>query len=294
MSFADKNSACPDMYTDKCPDICTDKCPDICTGKCPDASTDKRVTPCGEQPIYLSLVIPVYNEEDNLRELFAEIAAALATRPADWEALFIDDGSTDNSLKTLREIAAGHQQARYLSLAANRGQSAAFCAGFKEIRGQVVVTLDADLQNDPADIPALLKLYEQGYDMVAGKREKRQDTLSKRLASRVGNKIRNWLTREDITDTGCSLKVMRASMLREIPPFNGMHRFFPTLLRMQGAKRIEAAVNHRPRRYGVSKYGVLDRAFKAFYDLLAVRWMQSRHFSYQIKEKSSEAGRNGD
>ncbi len=238
-----------------------------------------------EPEIYLSLIIPVYNEKENLPELFAEIRSAMAAL-RNWEALFIDDGSTDGSLEALRELAGSHPEARYISFAANRGQSAAFSAGFREARGSVAVTMDADLQNDPADIPAMLALYEQGYDMVAGWRAERQDSFSKRMASKIANTVRNRLSRETIKDTGCSLKAMRLSMLREVPMFTGMHRFLPTLMRMQGARVVEMRVNHRPRRHGESKYGVWSRGVNAFYDLLAVRWMQSRHFEYSIRERS--------
>jgi glycosyltransferase involved in cell wall biosynthesis len=148
--------------------------------------------------------------------------------------------------------------------------------------------MDADLQNDPADIPAMLERYETGgYDMVIGWRAVRKDSWSKRWASRVGNMARNRLTRENVRDTGCSLKVLRASLARRLPMFAGMHRFLPTLMKMHGARVAEMPVNHRPRLHGVSKYGIWDRLRKTLFDLLAIRWMQSRHIAYSIRERKN-------
>lgn len=233
----------------------------------------------------VTLLVPVFNEEDNLPQLMAEIAAAMERQARSWEVLFIDDGSTDQSLSVLRGMAENDPHARYLSFAHNRGQSAAFAAGFREAAGEIFITLDADLQNDPADIPTMLALYDQGCDMVIGWRKNRQDTSTKRFASKFANAVRNRLSHETVKDTGCSLKVLRADMARRIPMFTGMHRFLPTLMKLEGAVVKETPVNHRPRCHGVSKYGVWDRAFSALYDLLAVRWMQKRHFRYEIKER---------
>ncbi len=234
----------------------------------------------------ISLVVPVYNEEGNLPVLVREITAAMTAAGKSWELILIDDGSTDTSLPVMRDLAAKQPELRYIAFAANCGQSAAFSAGFAEAKGCAIITLDADLQNDPADIPAMLALYDKdGIDMVVGWRQKRQDSTAKRWASKLGNRVRNALTRENIKDTGCSLKVLRSAMAKRLPMFTGMHRFLPTLMKMQGAKVAEVAVNHRPRLHGVSKYGIWDRARKTFFDLLAVRWMQSRHVNYSIKER---------
>lgn len=236
----------------------------------------------------ISLVVPVYNEEENLPMLAGEIRAAMARVPRSWELVFVDDGSTDKSLAVIRELAEDSPDIRYISFAANSGQSAAFAAGFREARGMVLVTLDADLQNDPADIPAMLEIYgKDGVTMVAGWRVDRKDTLAKRLASKFGNAVRNWISRENIRDTGCSLKIMHADIARAIPVFNGMHRFFPTLMRMQGAVVAEVKVKHRPRIKGQSKYGIWDRARKTAFDLLAVRWLQARQISYSVKERKA-------
>ncbi len=232
----------------------------------------------------VALIIPVYNEEENIPILFAEILGAMEMQKRPWQALFVDDGSSDKSLSILRDLAGADRRVRYLSFARNCGQSAAFAAGFRHAEGSVFVTLDADLQNDPMDIPGMLDRYDEGHDMVVGWRTDRKDTRAKRWASKFANRVRNFISRETIHDTGCSLKVLNAAMARELPMFTGMHRFLPTLMKMQGAKVAEVMVKHRARKYGASKYGIWDRAFSALYDLLAVRWMQKRHCVYKIAE----------
>ena len=234
----------------------------------------------------VSLIIPVYNEEDNLPVLMEEVRSAMDAQPHTWEVLFVDDGSKDGSLRVIRELAATEPRLRYVSFDANQGQSAAFAAGFQEAKGDIFVTLDSDLQNDPADIPALLAIYGQDCEMVIGWRVKRQDSFVKRAASKIANAIRNRLSHETVKDTGCSLKVLNAALARQLPMFTGMHRFFPTLMKMKGARVAEVKVNHRPRLHGASKYGVWDRAFSALYDLFAIRWMQARNFTYRIKERN--------
>jgi glycosyltransferase involved in cell wall biosynthesis len=234
----------------------------------------------------VSIVIPVFNEEENLPILFAEIAQAMRPLQRGWEVVFVDDGSTDRSLDILKGLAAANPEVRYVAFTRNRGQSAAFCAGFDQAAFPIVVTMDADLQNDPADIPAMLALFDQGYGMAIGWRKKRQDTFSKRYASKIANAIRNRITRESVRDTGCSLKVMRKDMLLRIPRFKGMHRYLPTLMKMEGATVAEMPVNHRERRMGVSKYGNWERAVAGVRDLFGVRWLQDRHFGYEIREKN--------
>ena len=231
------------------------------------------------------LVVPVYNEEANLSQLVSEIDQVMSNQPRSWQALFVDDGSCDNSLSVLRQLAACNPWLHFLAFERNCGQSAAFAAGFQEAEADCFVTLDADLQNDPADIPAMLDLFDTGPDMVIGWRVKRQDSPVKRYASIIANAIRNRLSHETVRDTGCSLKVLRADMAKRLPMFTGMHRFLPTLIKMQGASVVECPVRHRPRLHGVSKYGIWDRAFSGLYDLLAVRWMQQRAFRYTIKDK---------
>jgi glycosyltransferase involved in cell wall biosynthesis len=232
-----------------------------------------------------SVVLPVYNEQDNLETLFAEIRRAADSTGRPWEAVFVDDCSTDRSLGIIRELAERHPEVRYVAFAQNRGQSAAFCAGFDAADSQVVVTMDSDLQNDPADIPKMLAAFGDECEMVIGWRAKRKDTLVKRLSSKIANAIRDWFTDDGVHDTGCSLKVMRADMLGRLPRFRNMHRYFPILMKMQGARIREVKVNHRQRFSGVSKYGTLDRALAGIYDLIGVQWLIKRHIDYAVKEK---------
>jgi dolichol-phosphate mannosyltransferase len=164
----------------------------------------------------------------------------------------------------------------------NTGQSAAFLAGFEAARGEVVVTLDADLQNNPADIPELLRRLE-GQDAVLGVRRRRRDSALRRLSSRIANAVRRGVTRDGLTDVGCSLKAFRREALRDLPRFNGVHRFFGTLLVWKGCRIAEVAVDHRPRRAGETKYNVRNRAFRTLLDLLAMRWLRSRQVRYEIE-----------
>lgn len=230
----------------------------------------------------ISIIIPVYNEEENLFDLYREASVAMKRVVEDWELVLVDDGSSDKSLSIIQQLALDDSRVRYVAFERNCGQTAAFAAGFRYATGDVLVTIDADLQNDPSDIPAMLDVYRRGADMVIGWRAKRQDSFVKRYASRFANWVRNALSHETVRDTGCSLKVMRADMARVIPMFAGMHRFLPTLMKLEGATVAEMRVNHRPRRKGVSKYGIWDRAWSSAYDLLAVRWMQKRHIAYRV------------
>jgi glycosyltransferase involved in cell wall biosynthesis len=198
----------------------------------------------------------------------------------------VDDGSTDGSLEVLKALKREHPELHIVAFAANAGQTAAFAAGFNAARGPLIVTLDADLQNDPADIPALVsELERSGAAAVAGYRVDRRDSGWRRLQSRIANGVRNRLNRETIRDTGCSLKAFRADALRALPLFNGMHRFLPTLVRMHGGRVTELPVRHRPRRYGRTKYGMWNRVFRSFADALAVRWMQRRVVRYRVREE---------
>jgi glycosyltransferase involved in cell wall biosynthesis len=235
-------------------------------------------------PVELSLVVPVYNERESLPILVEEIDRALAGRR--YEIVVVDDGSSDGSLDELKALKRDHPELHIVALATNSGQTAAFAAGFRVARGRVVVTLDADLQNDPADIPALVaELATSGAAAVAGYRVDRRDNGWKRLQSRIANGVRNRLNRETIRDTGCSLKAFRADALRELALFNGMHRFLPTLIRLQGGSVREVPVRHRPRRYGKTKYGMCNRVFRGLADALAVRWMQRRALRYRVREE---------
>jgi dolichol-phosphate mannosyltransferase len=231
----------------------------------------------------ISFVIPVFNEEENILPLFQEIKRVAGTLGHLYEVLFVNDCSTDNSLAVIKELAGRYDMVRCFSFPTNRGQSAALGAGFQEATGDVIITLDADLQNDPSDIPCMLSFYGD-YDMVNGWRYQRRDTLSKRIGSRVGNYVRNRLTGETIHDTGCSLKIMRADMLKRIKMFRGLHRFLPTLMRIEGARVVEVKVGHRPRIHGVSKYTNYRRAIEGIHDLLAVRWMLRRYVDIRAEK----------
>lgn len=230
----------------------------------------------------ISLVVPVYNERDNLPVLHGEISEVLKPLGDAYEILFVDDGSTDGSDRMLRDLRAADPHVRVVTFARNAGQSAAMDAGFKSARGMVVVTLDADLQNDPKDVPRLLDALA-GWDAVVGVRRKRQDSLVRRVSSRVANYVRNRLSDETITDTGCSLKAFRRPALQRLVLYDGMHRFLPTLLKMEGFRVREIPVGHRPRRHGESKYGIGNRLLPSFMDLLAVRWMKRRKLRYEVR-----------
>ena len=232
----------------------------------------------------VSVIIPVYNERENLAPLVAEIESTL--RDMDHEIVAVDDGSTDGSAQELERLRAAHQSLRLVELERHSGQSAAMAAGFRAACGDLVVTMDSDGQNDPAEVPRLLGLMagQPGCMAVAGYRVARVDTRWKRVQSRVANGVRNWLTGDSIRDTGCSLKVMQRACLLDLPRFDGMHRFLPTLIRMQGGLVIEAPVSHRPRMSGHSKYGMWDRALRGLRDALGVRWLGRRKLETKIKE----------
>jgi len=232
----------------------------------------------------VSFVIPVYNEELNLASLTNEIVQVMERLSFPFEVLFVDDGSTDTSLSVIKKLSEIHEQVKYLSLAGRNGQSAALATGFQEASGDTIVTMDADLQNDPADLVEMFKHYGD-YDMVTGWRHNRRDTLSKKIGSKIGNGFRNLLTGEHIHDTGCSLKIMRADMLKRIRLFTGLHRFLPTLMRLEGARVIEVKVNHRPRLHGTSNYSNWRRGIEGFQDVLAVRWMIHRTRQATIRER---------
>lgn len=241
-----------------------------------------RMRASGEPEI--SVVIPVYNEEENLPVLAEEIRAAMATVSRPYEVLLVDDGSTDTSPAVMARLAREDPRIRVLRQRRNSGQSAALDAGFRHARGGIVVTLDADLQNDPADIPRLLERMD-GFDVVSGVRARRRDNWIRRVSSKIANGIRNRVTHESVTDVGCTLRAMRIEYLRRIPVFNGMHRFLPTLLRMEGARVTEVPVNHRPRLHGQPKYNIRNRIFRALADLFGVRWMQTRWVDRRLAEE---------
>ena len=225
----------------------------------------------------ISVVIPLYNEQDNIEPLQNEVAAALAG--IDHELILVDDCSSD---ETVKKIARG-PTVRVIEFAKNTGQSAAMYSGIYAAKGDVIVLLDGDRQNDPADIPKLLAEIEKGADLVCGYRANRKDTTFKRVQSRIANFVRSRFTGDGVRDTGCTLKAMRRECREALVPFYGMHRFIPALVKGMGYRLAEVPTNHRPRTAGVSKYGFGNRAWKATCDMFAVKWLLSRQVRIRVK-----------
>jgi len=226
---------------------------------------------------FLSIVIHVFNEEESLRPLHAEISDALETLPgAVYEVIFVDDGSSDASYKILRELhEKDAQHVRLIRLRRNFGQTAAMAAGFHAAQGNVIVSMDADLQNDPADIARLLAKIDEGYDVVSGWRADRKDKfLSRRLPSMIGNKLISTITGVHLHDYGCTLKAYHRDIAEHINFYGEMHRFLPALASWAGAQVTEIKVNHRPRRFGASKYGI-DRTIRVVLDLITIKFLLS-------------------
>ncbi len=236
---------------------------------------------------WVSVVIPIKDERDNLPPLTEQLVKVLGSaeesQRSPYEILYIDDGSTDGSGEFLDSVAAQHPSVKVLHFDRNYGQTAGFEAGFRHASGDLVVTMDGDLQFDPADILKLLPFARQ-FDLVCGWRKDRHDNLLRKLSSRIAFLVRNAVTKDGIHDTGCSLKIFRRPVVDRIQLFEGMHRFFPALALMHGFTVTEVPVQHFPRAHGLSKYGVGNRLFKGLYDLIAVRWMRSRCLRYRIKE----------
>jgi glycosyltransferase involved in cell wall biosynthesis len=233
----------------------------------------------------LSIVVPVYNEEESLPRLWPEIREALEPTGLRFEVIFVDDGSRDRSAEIVRELRERDGRVRLVRLKTNAGETAATDAGLKAVRGRRVVVMDADLQNDPHDIPAMLQHLDH-WDAVTGWRVNRAagDSWVRRVSSRIANRIRNRLSQESVQDSGCTFRAFRRECLRDLVLYRGFHRFIPTLLRMRGFRVLEMPVNHRPRRFGRSNYGIGNRAGRAFVDLLVVRWMKDRVLRHEIVE----------
>ena len=238
----------------------------------------------------LSIVVPVYDEVENLPQLWTEIKETLGRLGLSAEIVFVDDASTDASAELIRRFMAADPRVRMVTLDPHAGLTAAFHAGFAAARGRIVATLDSDLQNDPRDLVPLLAALDHA-DAAVGWRQKRNDPWTKRISSRIANAVRNRLTREEVHDSACSLRVMRRECTSAIPPYNGMHRFVPTLLRRAGYRVVEVPVHHRPRRFGRSKFGIRNRALRGFVDLLAVRWMLHRALHYRPGRSSGRPPR---
>jgi dolichol-phosphate mannosyltransferase len=225
----------------------------------------------------VSVIVPLFNEEENISILQSELRAALDG--LDYEIVFVDDGSVDCTVERIETA----PNVRLIRFEKNTGQSAALYAGIQAARGANAVLIDGDLQNDPADIPRLLAEVARGADLVCGYRINRQDTLVKRLASRIANAVRSRFTKDGVRDTGCTLKAIRRECISALVPFKGMHRFIPALIKGAGYRLVEIPVNHRPRRFGQSKYGLGNRALRATIDMFGVRWLLSRRLNYKIR-----------
>lgn len=235
-------------------------------------------------PPEISVVVPAYNEVESLPPLFAELRAALAATGRTWELLVVDDGSTDGTAEALEAEAARDPRVVPLVLEKNAGQSAALAAGLSRVRGAIVVTLDADLQNDPADLPKLLAALAHA-DVVSGVRATRNDSWVRRVSSKIANGVRRAVLGDPVTDIGCSFKAYRREALEGLPMFVGVHRFLPALCVFRGARFAEVALNHRARAHGVSKYGVGNRLWRGLADLNGVLWLRSRLVRYRIRER---------
>ena len=244
-----------------------------------------QTTETGSRPgPELSVLLPAYNEEACIAAVVREAAGVLRGLGRPFEILVVDDGSTDSMPARLKALRADLPELRLLRLAKTSGQSAALGAAFQAAQGKIFITLDADGQNDPADIPALVARLDS-CDLCCGYRAKRQDTWSKRYGSRLANAVRNRALRETIRDTGCTLKAFRAEWARRLPmQFRGLHRFLPALMALAGARIAELPVHHRPRAAGQSKYTNWGRLKETIWDLYAVRWMQKRFRSIRTEE----------
>lgn len=245
----------------------------------PDVPSAGRPLP---DEIELSAVLPVYNEAGSLDELLSRLTEVLDSTGLVWEAILVDDASDDRSAEIVLHHAEDDPRFRSVALEHRSGQSATLAAGFRAAEGDWIVTLDSDLQNPPEEIPRLLGVRE-GADMVYGTRATRNDPFMRRLSSRVGNAVRNWITGHTVADTGCGLKLFRREAMLRTPLFHGSHRFYPTLFAMQGYRLREVAVKHTARTSGVTKYGVLNRAWRGLIDCFAMRWLSRRGLRYEVK-----------
>lgn len=229
----------------------------------------------------ISVIAPIFNEEENIVRLIEKIESALKKQFTNYEIILINDGSTDNSRNILDKQARKNSCIKTYHFTKNNGQTAALAAGFEICQSDLVVTMDSDLQTDPDDIYVLLP-YLKEYDMINGRRATREDGIRKKIQSKIGNTIRNFITSDNIQDTGCPLKLMKKDVAKSYKLFEGMHRFLPTLAKLNGFKVIEVSVRHYDREFGVSKYNAFNRMFKGLKDAFAVRWMKSRIINYEF------------
>ena len=238
-----------------------------------------------EHSVDISVLAPAYNERECLGELCRALNETLGGMGKSYEIIIVDDGSTDDSLAVLKGLKGEIAQLRVLSLSRRSGQTAAMEAGFRAARGKYVVTIDADLQNDPADIPAMIELLETDKtDMVNGHRHKRQDSWLRLFSTKVANGVRNMLLHESVADSACSLKAYKREIIPTLKLFDGLHRFLTSMVKMNGFRVMEIPVNHRPRTLGTAKYGMWNRVFRSLRAAFAIRWMQRHTLIYEVKE----------
>lgn len=235
--------------------------------------------------IKYSIIIPLKDEEGNIRELIEEIEPVMQNQDEPWELICIDDGSTDQTLPILNDLKKTKKYLRTLIFTKNFGQSSAFDAGFSAAKGELIITLDGDRQNNPKDIPKLIAISDK-YDLVCGIRQKRKDSFFKKIISTFANKIRSRVCHDGIADTGCSLKLYRRSCLMNIKLYHGMHRFLPALFQIEGYRVGQISVSHRERLKGKTKYSIFNRSFNTIADMFAVRWMRKRKLNYEIKREN--------
>lgn len=233
-------------------------------------------------PIQLSVIVPVYNEVDNVETLYQETVAALLPKGYPFEVIFVDDGSSDGTKQKLLDLEKSNQFLHVVCHKGNFGQSAALLTGAQAAQYPWLVTMDGDGQNDPADIPRLCKQSFTPQTVIFGNRKKRDDNAVRKFSSRVGNGVRRWLLSDDCPDTGCSLKLFPRDAFLSLPHFNHMHRYLPALFKRAGYEIVNVKVNHRPRQHGVSKYGVMNRLFVGIHDLIGMRWLLKRPCTAEV------------
>lgn len=231
--------------------------------------------------IELSIVAPIYNEEENISLLYESIISTMLNKIEHFEIILVNDGSTDNSSHILNQLTLQDPHVHTIHFNKNYGQTSAIWAGMKHATGKYIALIDADLQTDPGDIFKLLP-YLANYDFINGKRVNRQDTLTKKISSKIGNNIRNVITNDTIQDTGCPLKLFKREIIPTLYLFDGMHRFLPTLVKINGFRVIEIPISHKERVYGKSKYGILNRAFVGLIDTFVIGWIKKRQLKYEI------------
>lgn len=232
----------------------------------------------------LTAVIPVCNEEPNVAPLLEELVPVLEALGETYEIVFVDDGSTDGTYRRLCELQSRFPKIRLIQFDTNYGKTAALVAGWEKSRGKIIVIMDGDLQNDPRDIPNLIEQIPP-YDLVCGYRVRRHDPWFRRVQSYIANRVRNWVIRDGIRDSGCALQALRHEALHTQQFYRGLHRFLPAMFLLNGYKVNQVPVNHRPRLRGKGKFNLRNRIVRTFDDLMAVRWLRSRWIHYKIKEE---------